>query len=313
MNCLRCGEPLAGSEQENRWHTRCTRSFFGTDRVPAIDVTKEALEQLAVTSVRAGHTVAGVQRKLSLHLSGAHGAGRLTLVGYPAGYILKPQTSEYPQLPELELVTMNLAERVGIATVPHGLVPLADGSLAYITRRVDREGPEGRRIPMEDTCQLTGRLTEDKYRGSCEQVARTILRYSSRPGIDLTELFLTLLFSFVTGNADMHLKNFSLFRPGDAWRLAPAYDLVATAVVLPEDDEETALALNGRKRKLRRTDFVAFARSVGIHEKAIHRLIKKILDHTDTMATVIGSSLLETAVRERFIGIIHQRSERLRE
>lgn len=205
---------------------------------------------------------------------------------------------------------MTLAERVGIKTVPHGLIKLADGSLGYITRRIDREASGNRRIPMEDMCQLSERLTEDKYRGSYEQVAKVVARHSSRPGIDATELFLTLLFGFVTGNADMHLKNFSLFCPDGEWVLAPAYDLVATAVVLP-DDEETALVLNGKKRKLRRQDFLAFGTAAGIHEKAVVRLIETVLHHAKTMPTLIEESPLSPAARERFTDIIRKRTNRL--
>jgi serine/threonine-protein kinase HipA len=277
-----------------------------------VEVSGEALETLAITSVGKGKTVAGVQRKLSVHLSEVHGAHRLTLVGYPSGFILKPQTPEYPQLPELEHVTMSLSARVGIKTVPHGLIKLADGSLAYITRRIDREVSGTRRLPMEDMCQLSERLTEDKYRGSYEQVAKVVARHSSRPGIDETELFMTLLFCFVTGNADMHLKNFSLFRPVGGWVLAPAYDLVATAVVLPDDDEETALTLNGKKRKLRRQDFLAFGTTAGIHEKAVVRLLETVLHHSETMPTLIEDSPLSPSARERFTEIVRERAKQLR-
>jgi serine/threonine-protein kinase HipA len=312
MNCLYCGEPLATIDEEAGWHRRCSRSFFGTDHLPTVDVTTQALESLAVTSVGAGKAIAGVQRKLSVHLSEARGAHRLTLFGHPTGFILKPQTSEYSQLPEIEQLTMTLAERVGIKTVPHGLIGLADGSLAYITRRVDRDILRGRRIPMEDMCQLSERLTDDKYRGSYEQVFRVIARHSARPGIDGTELFLALVFCFVTGNADMHLKNFSLFRPDGEWVLAPMYDLVATAVVLPDDDEETALTLNGKKRRLRRSDFVALGESAGIHRKATVGLIDAVLREIDAMTAQVEQSPLEQAARERYAHLVRERAERLR-
>lgn len=123
---------------------------------------------------------------------------------------------------------------------------------------------------------------------------------------------MTLLFCFVTGNADMHLKNFSLFCPEGEWVLAPAYDLVATAVVLPEDDDETALMLNGKKRKLRRSDFLAFGKAAGIHEKAIVHLIETVLRHTEKLPTLIEESPLQPSARERLTDIVRGRAERLR-
>lgn len=310
MNCLYCGNPL--SETDTGWHRRCSRSFFGTDEVPRIDVTNETLASLATISIQNGNAIAGVQRKLSVHLSDEGGEHRLTLVGYPAGYILKPQTRDYPQLPEIEQLTMTLAETVGIKTVPHGLVVLADGTRAYITRRIDRNTAGSKRIPMEDTCQLSQRLTEDKYKGSYEQVARAIARYSSRPGIDLTELFLVLLFSFLTGNADMHLKNFSLFAPEKSWILCPAYDLVATSLVLPEDEDEMALALNGKRRKLQRSDFLTYADTAGIHEKAATGLISIVIGAVEKMSPLIRRSEVDRSGQERLLEIIQERRERLR-
>ncbi|TVR67096.1 MAG: type II toxin-antitoxin system HipA family toxin, partial [Spirochaetaceae bacterium] len=170
MNCLCCHRPLLPTENADAgWHQRCTRAFFGTDSVPSLEITNDQLTELARESVIAGRTVAGVQRKLSVHLSGAESPTRLTLVGYPAGYILKPATPDYPELPEIEHLTMSLAGIVDVATVPFALIPLQDGTLAYITRRVDRRKSAPWGIPMEDLCQLSQRLTEDKYRSSCEQ------------------------------------------------------------------------------------------------------------------------------------------------
>jgi serine/threonine-protein kinase HipA len=105
---------------------------------------------------------------------------------------------------------------------------------------------------MEDMCQLTERLTEDKYHGSYEQIGKAIQKYSASPGLDVENFFEIVLFSFLTGNADMHLKNFSLLeQPGLGMTLSPAYDLVNTALVNPADDEELALNLNGRKKNIK--------------------------------------------------------------
>ena len=214
MNCLCCGKPIieTASEQEKAvgWHNRCVKRFFGTKTLPDIEVSEDVLEQLAIESTNKGLTVPGVQKKMSLHLDNSGATPRLTLVNYPTGYILKPQTKEYPCLPEAEYLVMQMAEKAKIRTVPHALIRIKaqDNALAYITKRIDRR--DGKMLAMEDFCQLDGRLTEDKYKGSYERCAKIIRKYSSRAGLDITELFIRVVFSYIVGNSDMHLKNFSL-------------------------------------------------------------------------------------------------------
>ena len=312
MRCLSCGKTLPDSgNAPGSWHPRCIRAFFGTSEIPRLDISNATLEEAARQVVSAGFTVTGVQRKLSVHLSQEGRKYRLTLVGYPSGYILKPASPEYPYLPELEHVAMGMAEDIGITTVPHGLITLSDGSLAYITRRVDRRALRPHAVPMEDLCQLSERLTEDKYRGSYEQVAKTIARYSSRPGLDLSEYFLVLLFCFVVGNADMHLKNFSLYRPDDIWVLAPAYDLLPTTLVIPEDHEETALSLNGKKAKLTRQDFAALGLYAGLDPKAVNGLIDVVVSRRERLVSAIEQAPVDLPIADRWLTLIDQRIARL--
>lgn len=149
------------------------------------------LEKYATKSISKGNIVTGVQKKLSLHLSRED--CRLTVVDYPLGYILKPQTEEYDNLPENEHLIMTLADSVSIKTVPHVLI-LINGKYSYITKRVDGVGDNNDKLAMEDFCQLTLRLTEDKYRSSYEKCAKVIKEYTAMPIADLTELFYRLLF-----------------------------------------------------------------------------------------------------------------------
>ncbi len=213
--------------------------------------------ELAEQVVRSSITVTGVQPKLSLDLEPAKQTTlpqRFTIVGLWGTYILKPPTKQYPYLPEVEDVTMHLASLSKIKTVPHSLIRLQNGSLAYLTKRIDRNKSE--KIHMEDMCQLTERLTEHKYDGSYEQIAKAILKFSANPVLDVINFYEQVVFSFLTGNADMHLKNFSLIKdPLLGYSLAPAYDMVATALVNPSDKEELALTLNGKKRKLKKERF----------------------------------------------------------
>ncbi|MDE7403858.1 MAG: HipA domain-containing protein, partial [Lachnospiraceae bacterium] len=187
MKCLCCGKVIkdtaADKEKKNRWHSKCIKKFFGTTQMPILDLSEEKLEELASMTVNKGLTVPGVQKKLSLHLSDDEEA-RLTIVDYPTGYILKPQTLEYDALPEYEHLAMNLAETAGIQTVPHALMRVS-GQYVYITKRIDREIKKDsiKLYAMEDFCQISNRLTQDKYKGSYESCGRIIKKYSIHPGL----------------------------------------------------------------------------------------------------------------------------------
>ena len=239
--CLYCYLPFTGTETD--FHSACSKKFFGLSNPPELPYTESQMEELAKQVVRSSVTVPGVQPKISLDLSKSHNKNepkRFTIVGLWGEYILKPPTQNYPQLPEVEDLTMHLAEIAKIKTVPHSLIRLKSGSLAYITGRVDRT--KNTKLHMEDMCQLTERLTEEKYNGSYEQVAKTILKYSKNPGLDVVNFFEQLVFSFLTGNADMHLKNFSLIKmnrmDNSGYVLSPGYDMLSTVLVNPADKEE---------------------------------------------------------------------------
>ncbi|MBT5608236.1 MAG: HipA domain-containing protein [Lentisphaerae bacterium] len=211
--CHICLNPL--EDGNRRYHRACSRKLFGAPHPPELPYTWQQLNGLAEKTIRQRVTVPGVQPKLSMHLErgGRRQDGRLTLVGLEGGYILKPPVTRFPEMPELEHLTMLMAGAFGIPTAMCGLIPLEDGHLAFITRRMDRDGET--KLHMEDMCQLTDRLTEQKYRGSLEQVGKVVLRHCSNPLFDALRLFEVTLFCFLTGNSDMHLKNFSLlYRPG---------------------------------------------------------------------------------------------------
>ena len=219
--CLYCYKPL--SEGEKDYHKKCARKIFDSNVVPELPYTRDNIKELAKKIVTASTTVTGVQAKLSLDIArGVNGEPqRFTIVGLWGRFILKPQTDKFPNLPENEDLIMHLAEEVGIKTVPHSLIRFADGELCYITRRIDRT-KKGEKIAMEDMCQLSERLTEDKYKGSYERIAKLIRQYSSAPLLDIVNFWEVVVFSWLTGNADMHLKNFSLFKQAANYMLTPA-------------------------------------------------------------------------------------------
>ena len=318
MRCLCCGKEIPDNadrmEVMSGWHRRCIKKFFGTKDLPTLDITDEQLEQLANDSVNKGLTVPGVQRKMSVHLSTVTDA-KLTIVDYPTGYILKPQTKEFECLPEYEDLAMRMAEIAGIQTVPHALMKM-DDRYVYITRRIDRDiqGEQITMYAMEDFCQLAGRLTADKYRGSYELCGRIIKRYSVYPGFDLSEMFLRVVFSFVTGNSDMHLKNFSLIETDPGKRffcLSKAYDMLPVNVILPEDEEELALTLNGKKRKIRKKDFITFAMKCDIPVKSAEKIIRKVYSLQDKFLKACNESYLPETKKEKVKELIVSREEML--
>lgn len=310
MKCLYCGKPLSehevGNDVTGGWHAKCVKSFFGTLELPKFDLSTEGLIKLAESSVGSGNTVPGVQKKISWFATSKK-KRRLTVTGVPSAYILKPETDDYPHLPEAEHLCMSMAKATGIRTVPFALIR-AEVGYVYITKRVDRA--DGKMFAMEDFCQLDGRMSEDKYKGSYERCAKIIQRYSCREGFDLSELFLRLVFSFVSGNSDMHLKNFSLIEEEEGsqrYALSPAYDLLPVNLILPDDEEQTALALNGKKSNLRLHDFLSFAKAIGLSDSASVKLIRDVVGMRNKYVAMIFESLLPDEMKDDFANLIDGR------
>lgn len=308
--CLYCYREL--KEGERDMHEECIRKFFGAGSIPTMDYTTDELDKLAQHIIQEQTSLTGVQPKLSLNLTTHEGCKRLTIVGLWGDYICKPQTSAYEMMPEVEDLTMHLAEAANIEVVPHTLMRMADNSICYLTKRIDRK-PHGEKIAMEDMCQLMERLTEYKYKSSYEQVGKTILKYSSVPKMDVTNFFELVLFSWLTGNNDMHLKNFSLYEPEEGMiRLTPAYDLLNAAIINPKDHEELALSLNGRKSKIKKDDFIKAAETIGIPATIIMRLFSKYIKLQPVFEAVIRQSFLSDELQDKYINLLANRIDRLR-
>lgn len=306
--CLYCYKEL--KEGQKDFHPACAFKFFGTREVPLLEYKHDELDRLAEQAIRAQTSLTGVQPKLSLNLNKHEGSNRLSIVGLWGDYIFKPQTDEYPELPENEDLTMHLAEAAGINVVPHSLIRMGDGRLGYITRRIDRtKGNE--KIDMEDMCQLTLHPTEYKYKGSHEQIAKIIARHCCTPKLDLTNYMQLLLFCFVTGNNDMHLKNFSLYRPAESYQLAPAYDLLNVAIVNPKDKEELALQLSGKKSKLRLADFMNASKTMGLDEDIVTRLVKGLQKALPKWKILLAGSFLSDEMKRNYEELITARLSRL--
>jgi serine/threonine-protein kinase HipA len=308
--CLYCYEGL--NEAASDFHAACSKKIFEQTTPPLIDFTEQDFPKLALEFVQQGTTVTGVQAKISVHplKSTVDNVKRFTVVGLWGDYILKPPTALYPELPEVEDITMHLADLASIKTVPHSLIRLASGNLAYITKRVDRH--KKTKLAMEDMCQLSERLTNDKYQGSYEQIGKLILAYSAMPGLDLVNFFELVLFSFLTGNADMHLKIFSLLeQPNMGMVLSPGYDLLNTVLVNPADKEELALTLNGKKSKFKKQDFLQAMRTLKIDERQQENIFSKMEKAKDRWLLKIDDSFLSDEFKAQYKLLLIERFGRL--
>lgn len=307
--CLYCYKEIL----EGEFHSACAKKIFGTTQVPELPYSLDTMEELAKEIVVQSVSVTGVQAKLSLHLTSENKKdSRFTLVGLWGNFILKPPAVEYPHMPEVEDCTLHLAEEFKIPVVPHTLIRLNSGELAYLTRRIDRNVKSNEPIHMEDFCQLSGKLTEQKYRGSMEAIAKLIRKYSSNALFDLLTFFDVTLFSFLTGNGDMHLKNFSLIHNENGLiTLTPAYDLLSTRIFISEKDDpdELALTLNGKKRKLTRADFESFGKTCGLSSKQVNNTLKRFQNSYGQVEPLIRNSFLSKPLQDEYIQIIATRAE----
>lgn len=309
MRCLCCNKEL--KNKTDYWHKSCIKSFFGTDTFPKIEITSSnnMLRQYAEDLIENKDSITGVQRKLSLHLSKENNDHRLTLVGYPSGYIFKPESEEYPFIARGEHLVMTMANECDIKTPLHGLIILQDNSYGYITKRMDRKDND--KIHMEDFCQLLEKPTEYKYNSSYERIAKAIDKYSSFPLFDKVDFVYRTIFNFIVGNSDMHLKNFSLIEEKTKSYLSPAYDLLPVNIIV-DDEEEVALTLNGKKKNITKNDFINFGNTIGVGKEIMIKLINKLLSKEERLINLIYDSLLEEDIKIKYISLIKSRIERLK-
>lgn len=311
--CLYCYQELEAGHID--FHPACARKFFGSETAPVLPYTRVNMSELARQVVRTSVSVTGVQAKMSLDVNrgGMNEPAKLTIVGLWGKYIFKPQSGKYPNLPELEDVTMKMAEVAHIRTARHTLIRLADGELGYLTLRMDR-GRKGEKISMLDMCQLTNRLTEHKYYGTYCQLAETVKKYSSAPMLDVQRFWEVVLFSWITGNSDMHCKNFSLLDTGDGeYALAPAYDLLAVLLADPEDSEEMAMSftVGGAKNGFNRNTFMTAFTQSGIPADVANKMIERMRGCLPVWEELIGKSFLPEKMKSGYCRLLHQRTDLL--
>ena len=311
--CLYCYHEL--EEGQADFHPSCARKFFGSEIVPILPYTRNNMSELAKQVIRTSTSVTGAQAKMSLNVNrdGKNEPAKFTVVGLWGKYIFKPQSAKYPYLPELEDLTMKMAEAAYIRTARHTLIRLADGELGYLTLRMDR-GKENKKISMLDMCQLTNRLTEHKYYGTYQQLADTIKKYSSAPMLDVQRFWELVLFSWMTGNSDMHCKNFSLIDTGNGeYVLSPAYDLLAVLLADPADTEEMAMSFSvgGKKNGFNRSTFMTAFVDSGISIARSEKMIEQMKTYLPKWKELISQSFLPEKMKVDYYALLDKRNSAL--
>lgn len=309
--CLYCYQPLPSNSQAD-FHERCSQEFFGTKEAPILSYTLDQMADLARNIVERHIAVPGVQPKISLSVvkdALTDGNNRLTVVGALGGnYIFKPPSDHYIDMPQNEHVTMRIAEAFGISTVQSSLIRLGSGELSYITKRIDRSST-GEKIHMLDMFQITE--ASDKYRSSMERIGKMLNQYSANTLLDKLNFFEIGLFCFLTGNNDMHLKNFSMINSDEQWVLSPAYDLLNVNIINPDDSEELALTLEGKKKKLKREHFERFGNGLDLTAKQIEGAFKRFSANKARAVEWINNSFLSAEYREKYITLLEERYARV--
>ena len=285
----------SGNEE---YHEKCSKKFFGTTIPPKLELDNQLLKDLADQTINKRIAITGVQPKLSVTFEKTGENNRLTIVGLWGEYILKPQHERFPMMPETEDLTMHLASLFRIQVCEHTLLRASDGNLVYLAKRFDRM--KGKKVHMEDFCQLSEFLTESKYKGSYEKIGKLILKYCTNTGLDALNYFELVLFSYLTGNNDMHLKKFAVLYQDSGINFSPAFDLLNVNLINPADDEELALTLNGKKKRLKLKDFTILGHSLQIPERAIENSFKKFASGNQEVNLFISSSFLSQELKELY-------------
>jgi len=307
-HCLYCYNQLSEGTKGD-FHEHCSLDFFGTKEQPDFSYSLAQMDELAKNVIERSIAVPGVQPKLSLTMVNSAledgDRGRLTVVGALGGnYIFKPPSAIFSEMPQNEHATMRMAEAFGMKTAKSSLIRLKSGELSYITKRFDRTDL-GEKIHMLDMFQILEAF--DKYKSSMEKVGKAIGQYSNRMMFDKLYYLELTIFCFLTGNNDMHLKNFSLLSDGGKWILSPAYDLLNVAIVNPDDKEELALTLDGKKKKLTRTQFENLGAKLDLNEKQIKGVFKRFEKFKPVAWEWINRSFLSEEYKEKYIILMENR------
>lgn len=301
--CLCCSKEI---DNDFSYHKNCLKKLFGVEKLPIIKI--KSTELISEISKNIGKmSISGVQVKASVKLNKRENIIEIVQLG--GTHILKPEPGEYPELPQNENICMNMAEMLGINVPPHGLFCMADKKVCYIIRRFDRDA-HGQKIHVEDMAQLLGLPSDSKYESSLEKAGTAILKYSKRPYLDLIDFLERVIFCFLIGNGDMHLKNWSLVSIDGNYQLSPCYDLISSKLYLPYEDE-SALTINGKRNKLQFSDFAGLAAYLKIEERSFNNIIDKMKNSKAAILKILDEDPIGFTRTGQLREIILERYKRL--
>lgn len=302
--------PITYAECENIYSTqglsKLSPRLTGLEPLPY--TAQEQRQEAASRAVKM--SVQGVQAKLSARLSVKD--KKFEIVDQNGTFIIKPQSDLYPQVPENEDLTMKMAAVFGIEVPLTGLVYSKDGSFSYFIKRFDRYA-KTKKYHVEDFAQLTDNTRDTKYNWSMEKLIPVLDKFCSFPLLEKRKLFRRVIFCFLTGNEDMHLKNFSLITRGSKVELSPAYDLLNTTIATGKAVEEMALPLGGKKSRISSKllfDYYAEER-MSLNKKTIDSEIQNLMKNKPDLEKLIGISFLSSEMKNRYLELLNERYERL--
>lgn len=303
-SCLICLRPVKDGGDH---HARCARRLFGHEVAPALSIKDAEIDTYLARSIGSA-AIPGAQRKLSMSVVVSRRA--LTIVEGGIGrFILKPPAAAMPHLPENEHLSMSIASLMRLRVPDFGLVRLDDGQLAYIVARFDRL-VDGRKLMVEDLCQLAGLRPADKYHGTALDCAELVSAFSSEPPADLMVLFRMFVAAYWIGNDDLHRKNISLIqavRGGRSHILSPTYDVVST-ILYP--DLATGLALPiSDDGAVDRDAWLAFGEAIGLGPAVIARVLGEPLGRMPAALELIDASYLPEPMRRSYRVTAQARAE----
>ena len=305
-----CPYCMGKFENDQKEHKACVREMWGTTR--NLNVMLDEHNPFATfASLIYGGSISGAQRKGMFNLDTSKGILQSTAKN--SEYILKPD-GDYPELPENEHITMAIARRVGFKTPPFVLLKLEDKGHIFAIKRFDRAKIEGKMIKylQEDMGQITQTPSSDKYESSCEKVAKSILQVSSTAVVDLAEFFERLIFCFITANADMHLKNWSMLElptMKNLFGLSPIYDFLNTRLAIPKETIDIGLPIKGKSRNLQLSYFKSFAKDAGIEERIMNYILEKARSWKAVADELIPHSLLKEESKSRYLELLEERNK----
>ncbi len=296
---------------ENRY-SEAGLKLLGTGLKTLKDLEYTAEEQRKEAFNRAAKmSIQGVQPKLSAVLSIKD--EKFIIVDKGGRYILKPQHQFYTQLPENEDLTMRLADEIGLEIPIHGLLWSKDNTLTYFIKRFDRKG-QNDKVPVEDFAQLAGLSRDTKYDYSMEKIVKLIDDYCTFPAIEKIKLFKLVIFNYLIGNEDSHLKNFSIITDDNQVKLSPCYDLVNSTIELKQQNEEIALPLKGKKKHLTRNILVNYfgIERCGLTEKSIEKVLETVSMAIPKWKTLIDISFLSKEMKGKYLDLLDGRMTTLK-